>query len=614
MNPKISAYFASLQRKPPVVAGHVASVTIDPDTGQQTRAQIAIGANLLTLQLDAFAPPLAQGDAVRLAQYGQAASAEYRLAGLEAGGRANTGLFPVLNDGTVLGGVAYPGGDYIFGKLDEGNLHVEAQTGRLYQRVGTDVRGILYPDGQQLFGHCALVGGEWTPDGNNLLLSADALRLRVGETDTIRLTPDGVAWVERKLHVARDGVLQVGDNFGAHIRMGRVVELDDSGNPIAEALDRFAVRVFDGSGLPRIALLTGTPDAPLSPAWLLGLETDTQYLRYQSGVLKVRGEGIFDTGRVGGFTLSRNFMRSENGKVRIVSDTNDAYGEGIILLGVEPSNAGAIRWVDEIDSNWNVGLEYVGREGNTWTKYSHVSTPEGESGYTRHVWVSGGWGNYNRTLTFDSNGDLTGAHTVEANRIAAHKLYYADNDPQYPEPQGLNLVGLRWNVVVPPTAVPPVTNAGSVVSMYYSGSNLAHARLLYSAANGAEIPIALNVTHPTNDRDYVDGVYLLELKLLWKKTISTAYLSELKLTQHNFNADTVSAMKTLNNVEYTTPAASYTTVVHATSDAPLALSAASGMQHYLVVTGQFAVTGQLQIMGVEMTLCDDTYWSINYGA
>lgn len=620
MNKRFAEYIGSLQRKPTVVAGHVASVAIDPDTGQQTHAQIAIGSNILKIKLDQFAPPLANGDAVRLEQYGLAASADYRLAGIEAGGRANTGLFPVMTDGTVLGGIAYPGGDYIFGKLDEGNIHIEAQTGRLYQRVGFDVHGILYPDGRQLYGHCAKVGGEWTPDGANLLLSATALKLRVGTTDTIRLTTDGVAWLERKLHVARNGVLQVGDNFGAHIRMGRVVELDASGNPIAEAIDRFAVRVFDGSGLPRIALLTGTPDSPLSPAWLLGLETDSHYLRYQNGLLKVQGEGVFERGRVGGFVLTPYYLESLNGRMRLVSSGTDeggGYAEGITLMADLADAAGVIRWVNPDSKDWNIGIEYVGREPNgDYVKYSHVSTPREQTGFTKHVWISGGWGSHNRTLSYDSDGALNGVVTAQINSISAWAVPWGDYDPQYGNPHQLTLDGLIWNVFTPPTAIPAVVYNGTsdvnAVSLanYTNATEGIHARVL---ANSVEILIPVDARNRFNRNS--TAVYLINLKVLWKKTITGAYLGSAKFVKQNFATGEKETLKTLTNVQQGAGAGVFTTALQTEIDTPVMLENTTNYQYFVVLEGKgMSVSGDLRIMGVEATLCDETYKELNYAS
>ena len=613
---RFKTYLQSLQQRPAIVSGHIASVAIDPDTGQQTHAQIAVGANMLRIALDQFAPPLAQGDAVRLAQYGQPASAEYRLAGLEAGGRTNTGLFPIMNDGTVLGGVAYPGGDYIFGKLDEGNIHIEAQTGRLYHRVGLDVYGIEYPNGNQLHGHCAKVGGEWTPDGPNLLLSPTALRLRNGLIDTIRLEAGGTAWLEKGLIVSPSGVIQVGESFGAHIRLGKVTELDSNGAPIVETFDRYAIRAVDGSGVPRIALLTGTPDAPFAPAWLLGSKTDTYYLHYQNGLLELKGRGIFSEGEIGGLVLASGNLTSRNGRFRIIteSESGSSYGEGLIMLAGAPEETGVLRWVAEPGSDWNIGLKYVGRDPefpNTYLSYSHVSTPEGQAGYTKHVWVSGGWGSTNQTLTWDSNGHLGNVRRLNANNITAFETQDDFNADM------ITLSGRIWDVFIPPAALPTVTNMGSVVAVsdWTNYTEGIHARLLYPTSNGAEIPIALDVRNPLNRLDA--QVFIVGLRLLWKKTIQGAYLQTIILGKQTFPTESKTALLTLSNEQYDTAAGSYVTTLVAEGEPPIELSIAPGNQYYLVIKGAFpgsgAATGQLRIMGVEMTLCDGQYKALNHG-
>lgn len=186
MADEIKQFFRRIQLKPAIVAGHVANVTVDPATGQQLSALVTVGNNTIRVRLDPNTAPLANGDQVRLEQYGYSATAEYKLAGIEAGGRPNSGTFPVLNDGTILGGATYAGGDLIIGKLDEGNLFAEYATGRLYHRIGASVYGIDYPDGARLFGH-AVKSTDWAADGPNVYIDANGIRLRNALTDALTL-------------------------------------------------------------------------------------------------------------------------------------------------------------------------------------------------------------------------------------------------------------------------------------------------------------------------------------------------------------------------------------------------------------------------------------------
>lgn len=198
MNEQVASFFQSLQRKPNIVSGHVTAVTTDTTTGGQSQATVAIGSSTIAVPLDALAPRLAMGDQVRLEQYGQAAAAEYRLAGLEAGTRPGAGFYTVL-DSTLLGGAVYAGGDVIFGKLAGGNMFVEHATGRLYHRIGLEVYGIEYPGGQQFIGHASLAGGDYVADGPNVLIETTGISLRNAQVPAITLDTGGVVWANSTL-------------------------------------------------------------------------------------------------------------------------------------------------------------------------------------------------------------------------------------------------------------------------------------------------------------------------------------------------------------------------------------------------------------------------------
>jgi hypothetical protein len=250
---QIAEFFGRIALKPNVVSGHIASVDIDAATGQQRYANVAIGSSTLRIRLDPSAPMLANGDQVRLEQYGYAASAEYRLAGIESGARTGAGTFVVLNDGTTLAGQAYDGGDVVFGKLDAGNIWIEHETGRLYHRIGSTVYGIEYPDGSQLIGHAAISGGDYAADGGNVLLDATSIKLRTaltdlvtvdgtngirmysGGTQRVAIKPDGSGWFvgSNKMYWDASGNLTVAGVTADHITVtdgSNSIWLNDSGD------------------------------------------------------------------------------------------------------------------------------------------------------------------------------------------------------------------------------------------------------------------------------------------------------------------------------------------------------------------------------------------------
>ncbi len=340
MNQDVRAFFQRLQLQPAVVAGHVVGVEIDAETGQQRYARVAVGAQVLRVPLNPTAPALANGDAVRLEQTGLAASADYRLAGVEAGGRPNSGVFGVLNDGTTLGGGQYAGGDYIFGKLDEGNLFIENQTGRLYHRTGLEVYGIEYPNGDQLYGHAFKDGSVWIPDGPNVFITPGGVYVRNALEDAIRLLSDGSAFFKGDFYA---NSLRIGELSGARLFGGEVVDFDAGGNPIITPT-RYGLRLYDASGLPQIALLTGTVDNPHMPALLVGADNAASYLRWLNGILQLRGYAIIDGGQLGGYIITAKRITSTNNRVILVNENDLDFAEGLLLITGERSSAGTIAW------------------------------------------------------------------------------------------------------------------------------------------------------------------------------------------------------------------------------------------------------------------------------
>lgn len=327
----VKQFFGRIQLKPTVVSGHVTSVTVDQATGQQLSALISVGGNTIRIRLAPNTPPLANGDHVRLEQYGQSAMAEYRLAGIEAGGRPNSGTLPILNDGTVIGGTTYLGGDLILGKIDEGNIYVEYATGRMFHRIGSEVYGIDYADGSRLFGH-AVLGADWEPDGPNVLVDANGVWLRdalsnvltldstngiqmfSGVEQRVSIEPDGSGWLGGSDKLSWDtagnmtlaGSLLTGagtifmneDGFwlgdpdtGASLTLNEVKDVYGAGT------GSFGLRIYDQEGVAHISLLSRASNTPY---FRLGAPDADTWLQWDETGLELKGTITATDGQITG--------------------------------------------------------------------------------------------------------------------------------------------------------------------------------------------------------------------------------------------------------------------------------------------------------------------------
>lgn len=271
MNEQVSAFFKSLQRKPNVVSGHVVAVTADTTTGEQRSATVAIGGNTISVPLDALAPRLAMGDQVRLEQYGQAALAEYRLAGLEAGARPGSGFYTVLDNGTVIGGTAYPGGDLLLGSRQDGiSWWYQAAAGRWLIRHGTTMQGAignladiydyLSEEYGTAFGEFA-AGQAWLA-----MDPTSGFRIMLYDKRAFQAHPTGVTsfGIEDETEIEIDPVAQtiafkiggqvvsyVGTSGALHVDMHRQFQF------VAE----FSGAILDAQGGANVGTLTGRHDA-----------------------------------------------------------------------------------------------------------------------------------------------------------------------------------------------------------------------------------------------------------------------------------------------------------------------------------------------------------------
>lgn len=367
----VKQFFGRIQLKPTIVSGHVTSVTVDQDTGQQLSALVSVGGSTIRVRLDPNTAPIASGDQVRLEQHGQSAMADYRLVGIEAGYRPNSGVTTVLNDGTVIDGVTYNGGDLVLGKIDEGNIFTEYETGRMYHRIGSDVYGIDYPDGSRLFGH-AVYGTDWEPDGPNVFIDANGVWLRdalsnvltldsvngiqmfSGAEQRVEIAPDGTGWLggsdkfywDAAGNVTMSGSLLTGagtifmneDGFwlgdtdsGAGLTLNEVKDIAGAGT------GDFGLRVYDAAGVAHISLLSRAENVPL---FRLGAQNAATWLQWDENGLELKGTIAATDGSITGslYVGSDEPRILIDGANKLIQSTNYYKGvSGFNLDGVTGS-------------------------------------------------------------------------------------------------------------------------------------------------------------------------------------------------------------------------------------------------------------------------------------
>lgn len=367
----VKQFFGRIQLKPTIVSGHVTSVTVDQDTGQQLSALVSVGGSTIRIRLDPNTAAIAAGDQVRLEQHGQSAMADYRLVGIEAGYRPNSGVTTVLNDGTVIDGVTYNGGDLVLGKIDEGNIFTEYETGRMYHRIGSDVYGIDYPDGSRLFGH-AVYGTDWEPDGPNVFIDANGVWLRdalsnvltldsvngiqmfSGAEQRVEIAPDGTGWLggadkfywDADGNVTMSGSLLTGagtifmneDGFwlgdtdsGAGLTLNEVKDVYGVGT------GSFGLRIYDEAGVAHISLLSRAGDTPL---FRLGTPAADTWLQWDENGLELKGTITATDGSITGslYVGSDEPRILIDGANKLIQSTNYYKGvSGFNLDGVTGS-------------------------------------------------------------------------------------------------------------------------------------------------------------------------------------------------------------------------------------------------------------------------------------
>lgn len=133
--------------------------------------------------------------------------------------------------------------------------------------------------------------------------------------------------------------LDVGNLEGARIRGGQILDFDPE--ETSPEITIYGIRIYDSTGVPKIALLTGTPETPGIAAFLVGAETDTNRMWFKDGVLEVVGEINVTTGTVQG-----DLIVNEAGAIKWASEKWIADSSGLSCTEVTDGDLGGLRWLD----------------------------------------------------------------------------------------------------------------------------------------------------------------------------------------------------------------------------------------------------------------------------
>ncbi|HPV11704.1 MAG TPA: hypothetical protein PKW83_13680 [Verrucomicrobiota bacterium] len=301
------------------------------------------------------------GDWIAAEQVGGGAGAQYVAAGFVAGTRPQSGAWEITSQITI-GSETFDAGDVVFGNPYDSHWWYDYSVGRWNVRQANATRGALGPLADTYdyaLGSPALgfVFGDYTDTwiaGDDV----NGFRIFSGAAQRVALNTDGSGWFVDADVFSWDtaGNLTLAGNFQANslrigeraagpaIRGGEVIELDSLGDPLPEDTERYGLRIYDETGLPKIALLTGTYDNPDVPAALFGAAGDPNYLWYKDGLLRLKGEAIIDGGQLGGYAVTDKRITALNNRIILVNENDAAYEEGLLLITGDTDVAGSIAW------------------------------------------------------------------------------------------------------------------------------------------------------------------------------------------------------------------------------------------------------------------------------
>jgi len=547
-------------------------------------------------------PPVTPGDMIRVQAFGSPSATNYGMVNRVAGVRADSGRWTFAQQ-AIVNGQTYDIGDQLIGSPMAGspNRFFDYSEGRWYTRIGSDVYQIDYADGSQLFGEAELSGVDYVPVGPNVYISASGVCLRDGEVNTIRLDPGGLAYLEYGLIMGAAGVIRsgktdygvgegfwlgqdggitkldlgdadsylrydgasleisgalraqsllIGDMHGPMIRGGVITDFDEGGVPV-EGDPIYGLRIYDKTGLPKISLLTDTPDYPGLAAMLLGAETDDNYLWFRGGQLTVKGSVYAESGAVGGWDIQPNRLESTNGKIALVAEADTNFGEGVSLLTGTETDACALKWyLTSLGGTGSVGIDmtWIDESGvKTIVKQSQVSAVPIMGANAELRWVTSSYGGAVHVAKMDSYGKfvLGDSMTLKTKAITS---------PTGGGTADLRVSYTRDTVWLPGSLLTPVTNQGTIARVGdYSGYGEGPTGQMLTNAKEAMIPFLLP-TMSLGCQVIVDSIIVY-----WHKAITAAYWTSIILGYWSLTTKLKVAQITKSLVEQGSGAAWYAT-------------------------------------------------------
>ena len=551
MSKRIDGWLTSLAKVTPIVPGVVQSVVSDSDTGRQRYAVVNVSGNYVQVALDANAPRVAAFDTARLRQIGSPAAAEYVIESIW-GPRPNADLTQFLTE-TIVNGFTYGAGDMVMGAYTGPNWWFDFDVARWYSRVGVQITGYDDANGDRCWG---------PPDGANFFYdaSAQAIIIRNGSAEVARIAGDTLSLI---------GFQRLGSPLGPAIEWGYVLDVDTNGSPImvgGEQQKRFFWRILGENGLAVISMTSGTDSAPNDAALTVGYAGAESKLEWRDGRLVVRGAIYADVGTLGNFTIQSDRLASVNGRVALIGEASDDFGEGLSLVTGAPSAAGAIKWYEEAGSNFAIGIDftYTDAPASKAVKQSQVS----DARYSEAV---------NRVVAGDKVLELSSVTGLNLRNTGGVTIDRLGGDLAT---GGATINGYSEEYLL---------DAGDVVQ--YNSDGLAARVTKLSTGNGVVAQLLLNTDTMVQlrlplRRSGNGSLYLTALYFRYSKAIVGAYFTYVRLVQYDLWTDSKSYLVELTNVGQSAAAANYTVNVVTT---PLALTNIGPV--YLVLTSTGIVTG-----------------------
>jgi hypothetical protein len=593
-------------------------------------------------------PPVTTGDMIRVQAFGSPSATNYAMVNRVAGVRADSGRWTFAQE-AIVNGQTYEPGDQLIGSPMAGmpNRFFDFSEGRWYTRIGPDVYQIDYANGSQLFGEAVLSGGDYVPIGPNVYVSSTGVLLRDGAVNTIRLDPGGLAYLENGLVMGTAGIirsgktdyavgdgfwlgqsggvtkldlgddahylrydgttleisgafhadsLMIGDLHGPLIRGGIITDFDEGGVPV-EGDPIYGLRIYDKTGLPKISLLTDTPDYPGLAAMLLGAETDANYLWFRGGLLTVKGSIYADSGQIAGFDISGTELTSVNGRLRITSAGDAETREGMYLTTAKSTESfGSIFWLKEgaTQSDGSEGIvaawyDDTNGDGSPDVIRLWLQASGYPSGLRGQVVLTASQATMSRSIILDSLGsfDVTSVSLLAGDAYVSGTLSLHDLGA---DDYGV-ITGAEHILHLGAESVSQYTDEGHVAQATHYAEASGYGPAAQCRMNGGEVLIRI----PFSNTSFGGKPTLNTVTLFWAKSFADAYFSATKLYRVSpwYPLDYREEIASVANVGSGKAVGAYNDVLFSGSH-----SCHDGLYYLQLTPAGMSSAGQLYILGI----------------